>query len=192
MTNFWTFQQVSAFILTAIAVSGVAWRIVHKLFKQSYITHAKIEAIEELLDQVQKSGMTLGAEQALIRLEKRQLLTQAQVRLVMEVDGTGYVEANKDGALIYCNTQFVHWTGMSVEDAKGFGWASAVHEADRSRVVNDWTNAVKEQRSIDLWFRYKYNSIETTVHARSVVVRDDHTNEVLGFVALIVPVENKG
>jgi PAS domain S-box-containing protein len=192
VNGFWTLQQVFAFTITAAAAIGIAWRVVRHLFKQSTITHAKIEAVEELLAQVNKSGMTAGAEASLERLERRLLLTQAQVRLVMEVDGTGYVETNKEGGLIYCNTQFVHWTGMSVDDAKGYGWASAIHPDDRARVVNDWMNAVKEQRPIDLWFRYKYNSIITPVHARSVVVRDEHKeNETLGFVAIIVPIEGK-
>jgi PAS domain S-box-containing protein len=192
VNGFWTLQQVFAFTITAAAAIGIAWRVVRHLFKQSTITHAKIEAVEELLAQVNKSGMTAGAEASLERLERRLLLTQAQVRLVMEVDGTGYVETNKEGGLIYCNTQFVHWTGMSVDDAKGYGWASAIHPDDRARVVNDWMNAVKEQRPIDLWFRYKYNSIITPVHARSVVVRDEHNeNETLGFVAIIVPIEGK-
>jgi PAS domain S-box-containing protein len=178
VNGFWTLQQVFAFTITAAAAIGIAWRVVRHLFKQSTITHAKIEAVEELLAQVNKSGMTAGAEASLERLERR--------------DGTGYVETNKEGGLIYCNTQFVHWTGMSVDDAKGYGWASAIHPDDRARVVNDWMNAVKEQRPIDLWFRYKYNSIITPVHARSVVVRDEHKeNETLGFVAIIVPIEGK-
>lgn len=189
MNGFWTLQQVFAFTITAAAAAGIAWRVIHKLFHQSSITHSKIEAIESLLDQVKTKGMTFGAAEAFARLEKRLLLTQAQVRLVMEVDGTGYIETNKDGGLIYCNTQFVHWTGMSVDDAKGYGWASAIHPDDRARVVHDWTNSVKEERPIDLWYRYKYNSVETAVHARSVVVRDHHdSGEVLGFVALIVPI----
>lgn len=190
MNGFWTIQQVLAFIITAAAASAVLWRVVHRLFHQSTSTHAKIEAIEELLEQVQKKGMTSGAEVALARLERRMLLTQAQVRLVMEVDGTGYVETNKEGGLIYCNTQFVHWTGMSLDEAKGFGWVSAIHPNDRARVVHDWTNSVKEQRPLDLWFRYKFNTLETPVHARTVVVRDDQRDgEVLGFIALIVPIE---
>lgn len=191
MSGFWTIQQVLAFLLTFSAATALAWRIARRLYVQSAETHAKVDAIEKLLDQVEKKGMTAGAEEALARLERRLLLTQAQVRVVMEVDGTAYVETNKDGGLIYCNTQFVQWTGLSLDDARGYGWARAIHPDDRARVTNDWTNAVKEQRPIDLWFRYKYNSIITPVHARSVVVRDEHNSEILGFVALIVPVELK-
>jgi PAS domain S-box-containing protein len=190
MNGFWTLQQVFAFVIAAAAAVGVAWRVIRRLFRESTATHAKIDAIETLLEQVDRTGMTSGAEKSFQRLERRLLLTQAQVRLVMEVDGTGYVETNKDGGLIYCNTQFVHWTGMSIDDARGYGWASAVHPEDRARVTNDWINAIKEQRPIDLWYRYKYNSIITPVHARSVVVRDEHNNnETLGFVAIIVPIE---
>lgn len=189
MSGFWTAQQVLAFVITFTAVAGIAWRVIRRLIQQSTETHAKVDAIEALLEQVKKKGMTAGAEEALNRLERRLLLTQAQVRVVMEVDGTGYVETNKDGGLIYCNTQFIHWTGMSLEDAKGYGWATAIHPDDRARVIHDWSNAVKEERPVDLWYRYSFNNVETAVHARSVVVRDDHNNnEVLGYVALIVPV----
>lgn len=191
MNGFWTIQQVMAFTITAAAAAAVLWRVIRRLFNQSTATHAKIDALEELLAQVQETGMTAGAEKALQRLERRILLTQAQVRVVMEVDNTGYVETNKDGGLLYCNTQFTHWTGLNAEEAKGFGWATAIHPEDRARVVTDWTNSVKEERPIDLWYRYKRDSVVTPVHARSVVVRDDSANKVLGFVALIVPVENE-
>jgi len=195
MNGFWTIQQIAAFSITLTAALGILWKIARKVIKQSNLTHRKIEAIEELLLQVKDKGMTAGAEKALMRLEKKILLTQAQVRLLMEVDGTGYVETNADGGLIYCNTQFVHWTGLSPEEAKGFGWAAAVHPDDRSRVASDWANSVKDLRPIDLWFRYKgRKQKEIAVHARSVVVRDENNNAhgdgVLGFVAIIVPMDD--
>lgn len=186
MNGFWTIQQVLAFVITATAVSTIVWRIIRKLIKESNSTHKKVDAIETLLIQIEEKGMTVGAEKALSRLERRMLLTQAQVRLVMEIDGTGYCETNKDGGLVYCNTQFIQWTGLSLEDAKGYGWIAAIHPEDRARVSDEWTTAVKEQRSIDLWFRYKYNSMP--VYARAIIVRDDRNDEqVLGFMALIVP-----
>jgi PAS domain-containing protein len=187
MNGFWTIQQVLAFTLTFAAVLALSWRVILRLFQQSSETHAKINAIESLLNQVKEKGMTAGAEAALSRLERRLVLTQAQVRVVMEVDGTGYIETDKAGGLTYCNTQFVHWTGMNIDEAKGFGWAGAIHENDRSRIVNEWASAVKDQRAIDLWYSYKYNQVITPVHARCIVVRNDHDDEVLGYVALIVP-----
>jgi PAS domain S-box-containing protein len=189
MNGFWTLQQVFAFTITAAAAVGIGWKFVRQLIKQSNATHTKIEAIEKLLIQVERSGMTDGAEKALGRLEQKILLTQAQVRLVMEVDGTGYVETDKDGGLIYCNTQFVKWTGLSAEEARGYGWAAAIHPDDRDRVVKDWSSAVKDQRPLDLWYRYRYNKEIISVHARSVVVRDEHREDgLLGFVAIIVPI----
>lgn len=187
LSDFWSLHEVLAFMVTGAAVAGILWRVLKRLFEQTAHTYSKIDAIEELLDQLQQKGMTAGAEKSLKRLEKRILLTQAQVRLIMEVDNTGYVETNKNGGLTYCNTQFTHWTGLSAEEAKGFGWAAAIHPEDRSRITADWVNSIKEERPVDLWFRYKRDTVETPVHARSVVVRDD--GEVLGFVALIVPID---
>jgi PAS domain S-box-containing protein len=107
----------------------------------------------------------------------------------MEIDDTGYIEANKDGRLTYCNSQYTRWTGLTVEEARGYGWMAAIHPDDRSRVVDEWANSVKDERPVDLWFRYKRGSLITPVHARSVIVRDK--DEVLGFVALIVPDEHE-
>lgn len=186
MKNFWSIQEIIAFFIAVSAAFTIIWKISRQIIKQSILTHSKVEAIEELLDQVNANGMTTGAAEAIGRFERRLLITQAQIRVIMEVDGTGYVETDADGGLIYCNSQFTHWTGMNSEEASGYGWASAVHIEDRARIINEWSSAVKEKRPIDLWYRYKHANIEIPVHARSVVIRND--NEVLGYLALIVPV----
>ena len=190
LNSFWDVHEgheILVFFMTAVAAGGIIWRVVRHTFKQMNATHIKVDAIEDLLNQIKEKGMTSGAEKSLRQLEKRIILTQAQVRLIMEIDNTGYVETNKAGGLIYCNSQFTNWTGLTAEEAKGYGWASAIHPEDRSRIINDWSASVKEERPIDLWYRYKRGSVEIPVHARSIVVRDDLNGEVLGFVALIVP-----
>lgn len=186
MKEFWSIPEILAFIVAASTALAIVLRLSRRIINQTILTHSKVEAIEELLDQVEKNGMTSGAASSIERFERRLLITQAQIRVVMEVDGTGYVETDANGGLIYCNSQFTHWTGMSSEDAAGYGWAASVHEDDRTRIVNEWSNSVKEKRPIDLWYRYKKGDTVIPVHARSVVIRND--NEVLGFLALIVPV----
>lgn len=192
MNGFWTIQQSLAFFITIVGAIGVGWKIVNKILAQISENHSKLDAIEALLDDVKEKGMTSGAEKALQRLERRLLLTQAQVRVVMEIDGTGYVETDNVGNLIYCNSQFTQWTGLTLEEARGYGWIASIHPEDRSRIVKEWENAVKDKRPVDLWYRYKYKRTETSVHARSVVVYSDDESEILGFIALIVPVENEG
>lgn len=192
MNHFWSLNQVLAFTITFAAAAGIFWKVVKELFHRSATTHAKIDAVESLLDQIAQKGMTEGAEKALARLERRLLLTQAQVRVVMEIDGTGYVETDNVGNLIYCNSQFTQWTGLTLEEAKGYGWIASIHPEDRSRIIKEWENSVKDRRPVDLWYRYKYKRTITSVHARSVVVHSDDPSEILGFIALIVPVENEG
>lgn len=191
VNGFWTFNQILAFAITITTASAIAWRIIRRLYRKSTTTHAKFDTLEALLEQIEKTGMSAGAEKSLARIDRRLLLTQAQIRLLMEISGTGYVETNKDGGLIYCNPQFIQWTGMTLDDAKGYGWVAAIHPEDRNYVMREWMNAVKDQRSIDLRYRYKHNSVIIDVRARCIVVRDDKNSEILGFVALIVPVESR-
>jgi len=50
--------------------------------------------------------------------------------------------AEPNGQLTYANRYWTEYTGIALDEARGMGWASAVHEADRDGYVNAWHEAI--------------------------------------------------
>jgi PAS domain S-box-containing protein len=50
--------------------------------------------------------------------------------------------ADPDGSLTYANRYWTQYTGITLTEARGMGWAEAVHEADREEYVGAWREAI--------------------------------------------------
>ncbi len=48
-----------------------------------------------------------------------------------------------EGKVVFINDSWESWTGMSAEEALGFGWASAIHSEDTKSLLEKWENAYK-------------------------------------------------
>jgi PAS domain S-box-containing protein len=47
-----------------------------------------------------------------------------------------------DGATDYCNERWRSYTGLELEDLRGYGWQTMVHPEDRERVLTAWHESV--------------------------------------------------
>ncbi len=50
--------------------------------------------------------------------------------------------ATPDGAIEYCNTRFLNYTGLSAEDVRGEGWQKSIHPDDAVRVAPVWMSCI--------------------------------------------------
>jgi len=63
--------------------------------------------------------------------------------------------ANPDGGLDYYNQHWVDYTGMSVEETLGWGWAPVLHPDDLERCVDLWTTAYTTGKPYEIEYRFK-------------------------------------
>ena len=63
--------------------------------------------------------------------------------------------ANPDGALDYYNQHWTAYTGMSIEETLGWGWAPVLHPDDLQRCVDVWTNAYTTGQTYEIEYRFK-------------------------------------
>jgi PAS domain S-box-containing protein len=49
-----------------------------------------------------------------------------------------------DGAVEFCNQRWLEYTGLTAEQAQGWGWTAAFHPEDRDEVVATWRRVLKE------------------------------------------------
>ncbi|HRD02641.1 MAG TPA: sensor domain-containing diguanylate cyclase [Candidatus Saccharicenans sp.] len=63
--------------------------------------------------------------------------------------------ASADGQFDYFNRAWLVFTGQSLEEQKGFGWARGVPEADRERFVNVYAEAMREKKAFEIELRLR-------------------------------------
>ena len=63
-----------------------------------------------------------------------------QLRAVLDAMPTLVWLAAPDGALVYSNRRWLEYTGLSAEQARGWGWTTAVHQDDINRLTGVLAN----------------------------------------------------
>ena len=76
-----------------------------------------------------------GAEEELRRSERG-------LRQMTETIPEMLWSATPDGAIDYCNTRFLNYTGFSEEEVMGAGWQKTIHPDDAARVAPVWMSCV--------------------------------------------------
>lgn len=86
-------------------------------------------------------------ESARIEGERRlRALTDAMPQLVWETDG--------EGNHLYYNQQWYDFTGLSVEESMGFGFALALHPDDKERTIKNWERAWRHGEEYKIEYRF--------------------------------------
>ena len=75
-------------------------------------------------------------------------------RCLTESSPLGVFQTDKDGSVLYLNNKWLAITGMSLQDALGFGWAQALHPEDQPRILAEWARCLEEKRGYDDEFRF--------------------------------------
>jgi len=63
--------------------------------------------------------------------------------------------AGPDGGIDFANQFWLDFTGMTLEQTKGTGWAATVHPDDIQRVSQLWTHALETGEPIEVEYRIK-------------------------------------
>jgi PAS domain S-box-containing protein len=63
--------------------------------------------------------------------------------------------ARADGAVDYANQFWCHFTGLTLEQTLGSGWAAAIHPEDAPRVARVWTAALQTGELVEVAYRLK-------------------------------------
>ncbi len=63
--------------------------------------------------------------------------------------------ADADGSLDYYNQRWFDYTGMTLEQSKGWGWQPVLHPEDVENCLRCWSKAVKTGERYDIEYRFK-------------------------------------
>src|SRR5258708_6725552 len=54
-----------------------------------------------------------------------------------------------DGAVDFVNERWLEFTGLRLQDARGWNWEVAIHPDDRAKVVAEWRAALKYGQAVE-------------------------------------------
>ena len=80
--------------------------------------------------------------------------SEERFRYLTESSPLSVFQTDKDGSVLYLNNKWLAITGMSLQDALGFGWAQALHSEDQPRILAEWARCLEEKRGYDGEFRF--------------------------------------
>jgi PAS domain S-box-containing protein len=103
-------------------------------------------------------------------------------RTLSDSSPIGIFQTDRDGRVLYLNDQWCSITGMSKQDALGFGWSAALYAGDRQWVLEEWKNRLRENKGYDGEFRFTRPSGETRwVHTITSPIRSA-AGDIIGYV----------
>lgn len=123
---------------------------------------------------LQKMNINMDKQSVASDITKRKLTEDAlleseeRFRYLSESSPLGIFQTDKDGSVLYLNNKWLEITGMTMQEAFGFGWVQALHPEDHPRVLKEWTRCLEEKRGYDGEFRFVNRSGEVRwVHTRT-------------------------
>jgi len=129
----------------------------------------------------EKQAAQLQAERA---LELNELKYQTLIRMspvgIFLTDATGYT--------IYVNPRWCEITGVSVEDALGYGWLEATVPEDRAWLEKGWSKATVESESSTVEYRFIRKDGSITWVLGQAIPEVDSEDEVVGYVGTITDI----
>ncbi len=189
------FQIIGLFIIALLAVSNI--RYLHSLilnisglFKQIIQVVIKLntvtkqvqynyEAIIKLNKDMKIDGRRISSY--VEELHCQNLMNTARIRILLDKYHIGLFECDSKGECVWVNRALCELYGMEEFDMMGHGWLTAVLEEQRSIVLQEWINSIKN----DMPYSWGYNIINqqtgenVRVRATALTVRDDDRKPLL-------------
>jgi PAS domain S-box-containing protein len=103
----------------------------------------------------------------------------------------GIFRTDIEGNCVYVNDRWCEISGLSIDEAAGFGWVNAIHPSDRQSVSEEWNASVRENRPFRLEYRFLNKSEQITWAYGQSVAEHDQADEIIGYVGTITDISDR-
>ena len=145
-----------------------------------------LPVLYEISEQFKPNGGN-SLRDVLNRLESSFLKIHFKTKIIFNHLSVGIFECDPDGKCVWVNNQWLHLSGMTLEESQGNGWVLAIHPEDRDEVFAEWTKSMVQNRDFDLYYRFISRAGEiTNVHGISGAVKDG-TGRIVSHIGCVTP-----
>ncbi len=125
------------------------------------------------------------------RAEEALRESEEKFHILAENSPVGIFQTDAAGVTIYVNPRWCEISGMTMENALGYGWLDSVHEDDREKILSGWKNATHSHESSDAEYRFvRKNGTIAWVIGRAVPKKDAENN-IVGYVGTITDITER-
>ncbi len=152
------------------------------------------------LNEIQRAALVRLTRQAGAQLELRRMIlerdashdrqrqAETSLRSLMADLPAAVFECDTRGWCTAVNSRWSELTGVSETAARGMGWLRAIHPDDRTRVAQEWAEAVEASREFGSEYRYlRHDGRSRWVECRSVPRRGTD-GEITGLIGTAVDI----
>ena len=87
--------------------------------------------------------------------ELEPLQSEARYRALIELSPQVVWMTDAEGANTYCNQYWYEFSGLTIEQTAGWGWASIVHPDDVAKATKEWRKSVARGKDHELEVRFR-------------------------------------
>jgi PAS domain S-box-containing protein len=151
------------------------------------VTEQLLPAVASIQAQLQANGG--GSLRDLLRdLRDEHALERAARRAMTNVASFEVKVVDGESSVLHVSPAWVHYTGLTREDCEDDGWARAVHEEDRDRVMRMARRAMEDGKVFVTTYRLRNvhtNAVQRVEHTGTPVY--NMLGDCVGWVAVVRP-----
>jgi PAS domain S-box-containing protein len=134
-------------------------------------------------------GVTVTVLDITERKRSEEALKESQdlFKTLAQVSPVGIFRTKPDGYTNYVNPKWLELSGLTSEEAVGFGWLKAVHPDDRAHLGENWKTAIKSQQSSYAEYRF-IRADGSIVWVMGYAVPEWNNDSIIGYIGTITDI----
>ena len=118
--------------------------------------------------------------------------SENRYQTLTEISPVGIFRTDAEGSTTYVNPRWCKIAGFTSSEALGYGWLTAVHPADRKRLLRGWKRATSGNNITASEYRFVHADGTITWVIGNAVPEKNADNQIIAYVGTITDItENK-
>jgi len=116
------------------------------------------------------------------------LLTESKYKTLTKISPVGIFMTDNDGKTVFVNPKWCEITGLSCDEALGFGWHKALHPEEKEYLLKNWSEAsIIKKANYEEYSFIQPDGSEKWVLGQAVPDHDQEGN-IIGYVGTITDI----
>jgi len=125
-----------------------------------------------------------------IKTSEEVKLKEIKYQTLTNISPVGIFHTRADGYTTFVNPKWCDISGLTMDEALGYGWMKAVHADDIEQVKSEWKLATVQKRISETEYRFLLNDGSIKWVLGRAVPEFDNQNQIIGYVGTITDITN--
>ena len=191
---FWNFNNLNVIVISGLISKGV-FVIFYSIIFYFYLQYFdlrnnessvfKIKDVFQLLTYRQKFE---SARHDIKKASEEIEIKDIHYKTLTDISPVGIFQARNDGYTTFVNNRWCDISGVTHNDALGYGWLKAVHPEDRQIIKHEWELALTQKRRSEVNYRFVLSNGSVKWVLGQSVPEYNSQSQIIGFVGTITDI----